>query len=151
MSVAMALSIFLPMILLALIIIIILVLRRNKVSGLNSPTENKTRETEQQQYVEQSLAENEGYTDLNQIREPDNTYASLCRYENPDNISVRPNAIANQIIYHNEHVKGTTEDQGPQRRCSYVIPPSYSEDNCDIIFQTTVHNLTELQTIHNIE
>ena len=132
MSVAMALYIFLPMILLALIIIIILVLRRNKASDINSPRENKNRETEQQQYDEQSFPENEGYTDLNQIREPYNTYASLYQYEYPDNISVGPNVIANQINYHNEHIKVMSEAEGSQRRCSYVIPHSYSEDNYDI-------------------
>ena len=129
MSVAMALYIFLPMIFLALIINIILVLRRNKASDINSSRENNNKETEEQQYDEQSFAENEGYTDLHQIREPDNIYASLYQYEYPDNTSVRPYVIANQINYSNDHVKVITEAQEPQRRCSYVIPPSCSEDN----------------------
>ena len=117
------------MILLAFIIIIIIVLRRRKTSDINSPRENNDRETVEQQYDDKTSTENEGYTNLHEIREPDNTYASLYQYEYPDNTSVGPYVIANQI---NEHVKGMTEDQGPQRRCSYVIPPSYSEDNYDI-------------------
>ena len=132
MSFAMALYIFLPMILLLLIIIILLVLRRNKASDINSPREKNNRETEQQQYDEQSFTENEGYTDLDEVREPDNTYATLYQYEDPDCISVRPNVIANQYNDHNEHVKGMSEAEGSQRRCSYVIPPSYNEDNYDI-------------------
>ena len=132
MSVAMPLYIFLPMILLALIIIIILVLRRKKTSDINSPGEKNNREAEQQQYDEQSFAEDEGYTDLAEVREPDNTYATLYQYENPDSISLRPNVIANQYNDHNEHVKVMSEAEGSQRRCSYVIPPSYDEDNYDI-------------------
>ena len=125
----MTLYIVLPMIVLAVIIIIILVLQRKKASDMNSPRENNNRETEEQQYDDRTSTENEGSTNLDQVREPDNIYASLDQYEYPDNTSVRPYVIANQINYVNEDVEVMTEARGPQRRCSYVIPPSCSEDN----------------------
>jgi flagellar biosynthesis/type III secretory pathway M-ring protein FliF/YscJ len=122
MSVNMALYIFLPMILLALIIVIILLVRKNRAdSQKKSLQEENNRETENQENDEPTM-HNGVYTDLNQLREPDNTYTSLNLYENLDD-----NSSESYYTTANTNHPTTPRTFGTPRRSSYVIPPPIDE------------------------
>jgi hypothetical protein len=97
------LYIFLPItiVLLAIIIVIITIL-----VGIKKREENNT-ETENQHYNDQSITEfeSDGYTELDQNREPENTYMSLVHYENPDDgPQGRSFVVDSNVNYVNEEV-----------------------------------------------
>ena len=108
----MALYIFLPVIFFALIIIIILLLRKSKVAiqKKSSEVENNG-ETENQEGNDQSITvRGDVYTELDQNREPDDTYMSLVHYENSNEGFVRSFVIdTSNVDYINEPVITTPE------------------------------------------
>ena len=120
----MALYIFLPMIFVALIIIIILLLRKSKVAiqKISSEVENNG-ETENQEDNDQSITvRSDVYAELNQNREPDDTYMSLVHYENSNERFVPSFVIdTSNVDYINEPVI-TTPEVFSNTSQDYVIP-----------------------------
>ena len=119
----MVLLTFLPMILLALIIIIILLIRKNNIAARKTfSREENDKETGNRENNDlQNVTESGVYTELENNREPDNTYMSLVHHENPCGNSGPSCMIEN----YTNHVMTPQSFRAPDD-FSYVIrPPSH--------------------------
>jgi uncharacterized membrane protein YhiD involved in acid resistance len=86
----------------------------------NHGQKNSTRQENNKQVKNNKpTTESDVYTDLQQIREPGNTYMSLNLCENRDDKSTGGESYVN-LNYINDAAKPKTSGS----RCSYVIPPS---------------------------